>query len=176
MRKQPDFGKIYHDYFGNSPRKVTYDIRKGPNRYHDIVFFNSLVHDARFCPKDLTLHGKRLTIPIKRDCWEIPSVSYSPTSGEMYFVHSRIAIAPVLSITWEYKVGKPFGPAIEIELQDIWFDTQAINDETGQFPLILNGFDCKCTIQTVYNELSIRVSDLEVPFLRSKRKPAGNKK
>jgi hypothetical protein len=169
MRKQPDFDKVFRDYFGESPKKVTYVLRHGPDFYHDIVFLCTLVHDARFCPNDLTLRGTRLTIPIKRDCWEIPLVSYSLNSGEMYFVHSRITISPVLSITWEYNVRRSFGKDVEMELQDIWLNPD-IDCDTGQTSLTLAFFDCKCTIETIYNDLQLRVTDLEVPYLRSKKK------
>jgi hypothetical protein len=71
MKPQPDFPKLFFEYFGTKPRKVLYEIRQGPCRFHDLVFLNSLIHDATFHRKDARLSSERLTIPVDRDCWEL---------------------------------------------------------------------------------------------------------
>ena len=81
MKKQPDFRQLFYDYFGSNPKKVTYSIRTDSNRYHDLIFLKSLVHDARFKRNEIKLRGKRLIIPINRDCWELGFVKHEKSSA-----------------------------------------------------------------------------------------------
>ena len=48
MKKQPNFTKIFREYFGTTATKVRYSVRKDCNRIHDFVFLSSLVHDAMY--------------------------------------------------------------------------------------------------------------------------------
>lgn len=58
MRPQPDFTRLFFEHFGTRPRKVVYEMRQGAFRLHDLVFLESLIHDATFSGKDVRLSGE----------------------------------------------------------------------------------------------------------------------
>src|SRR5512136_2827545 len=98
MKRQPDFTEIFHGYFGSIPQKVTCRVHQDGDRFHDLVFLNSIIHDARFKIKNVKQKGRKLTIPIKRDRWEIPSVQRKKPRPhiELYVADSLMTISPVL--------------------------------------------------------------------------------
>jgi hypothetical protein len=173
MKRQPDFTQIFHDYFGSIPQKVTYTVRWGGNRFHDLVFLNSIIHDARFKVKNIKQKGKQLTIPINRDCWEIPSVHREKPKPhiELYVADSQLAIFPVLRIDWSYQHGIDFTDKTELWIQEIWLDRQS-DDETCN--LTIYGFDWKCVLQVDSDGLKIKLQDFEKPYLYSERHKKAN--
>jgi hypothetical protein len=91
---QPDFTKIFFDHFGGKPQKIRYELRLPPHLLRDLAFLTSLVHDARFQRKDIVYRGERLTIPINRDCWEIPITE----ENEFHIAESKLVFATVRAI------------------------------------------------------------------------------
>src|SRR5512139_4057654 len=97
--KQPDFTKIFADYFGAKPRKVIYELRPPPNFIHDLVFLSSLVHDATLKRSRIIIKGKSLIIPIMRDCWEL----YIHDKSELQTAKSILRFSPVADLEWIFK-------------------------------------------------------------------------
>jgi hypothetical protein len=98
MKKQPDFTQLFYEFFGNKPRKVQYEVRSGPCRYHDLVFLGSLIHDARFQRQKIQLRGTRLTILVNRDCWELgltPGEENGEKYSELHIADAALSISPV---------------------------------------------------------------------------------
>lgn len=50
---------------------LTYNLRDGANRKHDIIFLDSYIHDAILFLDNIVLKGDILTIPLERVCWEL---------------------------------------------------------------------------------------------------------
>jgi len=96
MRKQPEFGQMWADHFGNVPRKITYEVRDDNNGPHDFVFLSSLLHDARIVPERVKLRGNRLTIPLERDCWEVYR------GDRFYYTQAVLSVSPVQSVEWRF--------------------------------------------------------------------------
>ena len=169
MKKQPDFKKLFYDHFGGTPQKVTYSVRSDSNRFHDMVFLNSLIHDSRFKREKIQQRGTRLIIPINRDCWEIPLVHRDKPSrhSELHIANAQLTIAPVLQIAWSYRHGIKFLNKTELWIQNIWLNRQD-NEETAT--LALNGFDWNCALTVNTDNLVIKLQDLEIPCLFSKKK------
>ena len=168
MRKQPDFVELFRKHFGDTPSKVTYRVRQDSNRFHDLIFLTSLVHDARFNRKQVVLRGTRLVIPIERDCWELPHVQHSDTSGELHIARARLTISPVRHIEWQFQHKTDFSADTELWIQNVWIDRQATQaDDT--MPVVINGFTWKCILTVHEPDLTIRLQDLETPHLYSEK-------
>lgn len=167
MIKQPDFQKIFYNHYGGKiPRKINYEIREDSNRYHDLVFLNSFIHDARFKRNKILLHGKKILIPIERDCWELPSVEHSKTSAEMYLTLSNLIISPALSLKWKFNHRIEFTANTELWIQEIKIERLSYDDLTIQ----IIGFDWECDIETNDNNLKIKLIDLKIPYILMKKK------
>lgn len=168
MKKQPDFPELFRKHFGVKPSKVTYQVRQDSNRFHDLVFLNSLIHDARFKREQAVLRGKRLSISLERVCWELGTVENSDCA-ELHIAQARLTISPVLKIEWRFEEKTEFSSNTELWLQDIWLDRQATQaDDT--MPIVVNGFTWQCVLTVHEPDLKIRLQDLETPYLYSERK------
>lgn len=169
MKKQPDFKKLFHDHFGGVQQKVTYSVRSDSNRFHDMVFLNSLIHDSRFKVEKIQQRGTRLIIPINRDCWEIPLVHRDKPSpqSELHIANAQLTISPVVGITWSYRNGIKFSNKTELWIQEIWLDRQD-NDDIRT--LTLYGFDWQCAVNLKTENIMIKLQDLEIPYLYSRKR------
>lgn len=158
MMKQPDFQKLFFDHFGKVPRKVSYSVRQNSNRYHDLVFLSSLVHDARFRVPKVTLRGKRLFIPINRDCWELGTDRGGGTVG-LYTTDSHLTISPVLAVEWRFPHG------LQQEKQELWIANlwlnQPVENETRVF--VVEGHDWSCVVTLRDEDIRIKVTDAQTP-------------
>jgi hypothetical protein len=162
--KQPDFQKLFFDHFGRVPRRVVYSVRQDSNRYHDLVFLSSLIHDARFRASDAALHGKRLTISINRDCWELGFVKNTKGS-ELHVADSRMTISPVRSVEWRVSQGCKMDKT-EFWIGSVWLEQDTNGDARD---LVIDGHDWRCVVTLETEDIMIRLSDRETPFLYSTR-------
>lgn len=130
MRQQPDFNKVWRDYFGTKPRKVVYKVRDDHNSPHDFAFLNSLLHDARIIPEKVRWRGKQLTIPLERDCWEV-------YDGErLLYTRAVLSISPVESVEWRF-----FHPVFRDPGEEIW--VCFLNIVSGESPSRTLVIDCR---------------------------------
>src|SRR4051812_18405754 len=98
--RQPDFFQLFRETFAGPPRKIRYEIRTtDSNMYHDVVFLSSLIHDARFRLADVRLKRGRLTIPLERDCWEVP-LAEAGGRTEQHVARAELVIGPVVTSEW----------------------------------------------------------------------------
>ena len=162
MKKQPDFRQLFYDYFGSKPKKVTYSIRHDSNRYHDLIFLKSLIHDARFKRTDYKVRGKKLTIQLNRDCWELGFVEHN-ASSELHITNSRLSLSPVFDIEWRFCNG--FEITTESEL---WIHDVIIQRESFEIlKVVLEGDDWSLHMKASDDDFRLIVQDLEVPYLYS---------
>ena len=89
----PDFGMYFHT---DSPSPIDFTCRTPPNLFHDLVFLQSYIHDARFKVEKIRLRNKTLQIPMERDRWE----RYK-SLGKLESISCDLKISPVFSIDWE---------------------------------------------------------------------------
>ena len=68
--KQPDFSKVYLDYFGSEINKVRYEVRDYPYLPHDVQFVHGLIHDADFKLAEIEENENELTLILNRFCSE----------------------------------------------------------------------------------------------------------
>jgi len=185
MRRQPDFNRLWCEYFAGPPRKVTYEVRQGPNGHHDLVFLDSLVHEARFTCRRMRLRGKHLTIPIERDCWEM-GMDRDDGSCELYVAKARLTISPVLAIEWKFQHRTDFSPDEELWIGNLSLLERSAfspspcnelrwNPENGTAEekalLTIDGYSWQCLLAVNEDDLKFRLQDLEVPYLYSQRYP-----
>jgi hypothetical protein len=104
MKKQPDFKQLFYNYFGSKPKKVNYVVRSDSNRYHDLIFLNSLIHDSRFKRNNTKVYGKKLIIQLNRDCWELGFVKQNNNS-ELHIANSQLTISPFIELEWRFHNG-----------------------------------------------------------------------
>jgi hypothetical protein len=173
MKKQPDFTQLFYDYFGQIPRKVQYEVRQGPARYHDLVFLNSLLHDARFQREKIRLRGRRLSIPINRDCWELKYTDYEKDSvkyAELHIADALLVIAAIEKIQWTFDHNFDFAPDSELWIHSIWLERNSLQNDKMQ--VIIDGSDWECILTVDGDEFQIKLRDNEVPYLHSERHKA----
>jgi hypothetical protein len=163
---QPDFQKLFVDYFGKTPRKVVYTVRRDSNRGHDLIFLNSLIHDARFRMSDAIVRAKCLILPVQRDCWELGLVKHADCC-ELYTTESAITISPVRSVKWPSVRGRrPKG--LEFCINEGFCLGKSTDDETRA--LILDGQPGSCIITLLDDNITIRIEDRKIPSLDSAKK------
>jgi len=168
MKKQPDFADLFHKHFGDKPSKVTYVVRQDSNRFHDLIFLESLIHDARLKREQAVIRGTRLSMQIERDCWELDLIERADYA-EFYIAQARLTISPVFDIEWRFEHRVEFSPDTELWINDIWLERQAMQ-ENDVVPVVINGFAWQCILTVHEPELKIRLQDLETPYLRSEKK------
>jgi hypothetical protein len=161
MKEQPDFTKLFREFFGEIPKKATYHLRDGPNRIHDLVFLGSIIHDATFRQKDFLLRGTRLTIPIERDCWELLR---SNELNKLLVARSRLIVSPVNAIRWSFRHGAAIAPDDCLWIDHVWLDDRSKNPYDR---LIISGSAWDCAITANECDLAVRLEDAETPYLRS---------
>lgn len=166
MTKQPDFNKLFFDYFGRKTKKVTYELRLPPNLLHDLVFMSSLVHDARFHIKDIVIRGKKLTIPIERDCWELPKM---PETNELHVTRSRLVFTTVHDIRWEFKDISKASPDKELWIDYLYIDEDFRSDKSDYFTFTIAGDDWKLIFSLKEYDFTAKLQDEEAPYLYSER-------
>lgn len=59
---------------------LTYNLRDGANRKHDIIFLDSYIHDAILFLDNIVFKGGVLTIPLERICWELEDSNFETHS------------------------------------------------------------------------------------------------
>ena len=168
MKKQPDFTKIFLDFFGKKPRKVQYEVRSGPCCYHDLIFLRSLIHDARFKREKIQRRGNRVLIPINRDCWELgitPGESDGEKYSELHIADAVLTISQVKNIEWSFNHNIDCSPdtelwihAIRLESNDWRYDIESV---------VVDGKDWSCTLTLGEGDLQLKVKDIEIPYLYS---------
>ncbi|MHB9138940.1 MAG: hypothetical protein ACYC4Q_06015 [Victivallaceae bacterium] len=160
MKKQPDFNQIFYDYFGANPQKVAYSIRPDSNRYHDLTFIRSLIHDGKFKKNEIKILGKRLVIPINRDCWEL-----GLKDNELYIADSRLSISPVFDLEWNFTNEMEFNPDAELWIRDL--SIQRESDD--MLKIVLDGYVWSLQMKAFDDDFKMKLQDLEVPYLYSQK-------
>jgi hypothetical protein len=169
--RQPDFRALFYKYLSGKPRKVAYAVRPDSNCYHDLVFLASLIHDARFKRAGMHLAGKRLTIPINRDCWELGIVDRDG-GCDLYVADARLTISPVLAMAWRFGNGVDRSAKVERWINDFWLEHKALGDEASETrTVVIDGFGWQCRLKMPDDDLKIVLQDIEVPCLYSRRHP-----
>jgi hypothetical protein len=164
MKKQPDFSKIFFDYFGIKPHKVLYEVREEPNLLHDIVFLGSLIHDAEFKRKEVQLRGNKIIFPIKRDCFEFNNLNVAEKL--IYETNSLLAISPVDNVIWEFNNEVDFRNDKIIYLHHLYVDFLSHRRLGDKINIIFDGGYWKCRITILTNKFKITLKDLEMPSLK----------
>ena len=170
--RQPDFFRLFREAFAGPPKKVSYEARtNGSNMYHDVVFLSSLVHDARFRLADVRLKRGRLTIPLERDCWEIP-LAEAGGAREPHVARAELVIGPVVKSEWlsdplcdPERPGHPTGDGEEWLLY-LWVERPSFDaSDTGR--VIIKCAHSKWTLTVAEEGMIVRLRDLELPYLHS---------
>lgn len=164
MKNQPNFSKIFSDYFGTNPHKVLYEVREEPNLLHDIYFLGSLIHDAEFKRNKIQLKGKKIIIPIKRDCFEFSN--FNSKERVVYETNSLLSISPVKNIIWEFNNESEFEDDKIIYLHHLYIDFQSHKRLSDEINIIFDGEYWKGHITVVKSKLKIILKDLELPVIR----------
>lgn len=160
MSKQPDFNQIFYDYFGTKPRMVTYSIRSDSNRYHDLMFIKSLIHDGRLKRNGIKIIGKRLVIPINRDCWEL-----GLKDNELYIADSRLSISPFFDLEWNFTNGMDFDSDAELWIRDLSIQRES----DGMLKIVIDGYTWSLQMKAFDDNFKMKLQDLEIPYLYSQK-------
>ena len=170
MKRQPNFQKLFFDHFNGPPKKVTYEVRQDSNRYHDLVFLSSLIHDARLKLSDVVRQKKQVSISINRDCWELGIVKRNGI-GELYMANGKLTFSPAKSIQWHFQRKSKLDEE-ELWIGGIWLNRPSRNDLRS---LIIEGHGWDCEIILKDEDIRIVLEDIEVPYLYSQKEKSINK-
>ena len=102
IRPQPDFQALFFAHFGRTPRPHRYEVRFGTsNVYHDVIFLDSLVHDARLSRGSVRRQGRTVTIRLKRETWEVGTLVLKGAPA-LHQVGSSLKIKGVERVVWHF--------------------------------------------------------------------------
>lgn len=164
---QPDFGAAFNR---KSPSKLTWTIRSASNRLHDLIYFESYLHDARLKTAQTTLLRKALSIQVNRDCWELP-IKKHKRSQELYIANSLITLTNVSSYSWEFSEEQRLSAqrGEDLWISAVFFDEGLRHAEEIEC-LIFSGWRKTWRLKVFLNESStIKLRDLEIPYLWSEK-------
>lgn len=164
MKNQPNFSKIFSDYFGKIPRKVLYKVREEPNLLHDIVFLGSLIHDSEFKRNEIEQKGKKIIIPIKRDCFEFSN--FNLKKKLIYETNSLLSISPVKNIIWKFNSEVGFEDGKTIYLHHLYVDFLSYKRMSDEINITFDGGNWKGHITVLKSKLKIVLKDLEIPIIK----------
>ncbi|MCF6314003.1 MAG: hypothetical protein L3J39_16270 [Verrucomicrobiales bacterium] len=166
MNKQPNFQELFYQYFGSTPKKITYSIRSGANRLHDIIFLKSLIHDARFVRSRIEINEKRLMIPINRDCWELGIVKHEKKRGsELYVTDACLSVSPVADLEWSFNNEEDFNLDTELWISDLIVQKMSCELLKVRF----EGDFWSLSFTVPKNDFKMCIQDSEIPYLYSER-------
>ncbi len=163
---QPDFTKIFFEYFGGKPRKVRYELRHPPNFLHDLTFLSSLIHDAGFLLKDVVIKGRKLTIPIRRDCWEIPMTS----NYELHVATAKLVFATAQDVRWVFQDITKADPEQELSIDGLCINESFRSHTADRFDFTVLGHGWQLGFSLDKFAFMVRLQDNEIPYLFSERK------
>jgi hypothetical protein len=164
MKPQPDFTAIFFDYFGRSPKPVSYALRFDSSLLHDIQFMSSLLHDADIRPQTFLKRGKRLTIRLMRECWELPKVKRDG-AVHLHVVESTLVVSPAREAVWTLPHDCLQQGQQSFSMQQINIGLDYWDPEKSSFNLILQGPSWRCDIAIDSKSPLVRVRDVGVPRL-----------
>jgi hypothetical protein len=162
----PDFSVLFHC---PTVKPLRFRVRGGANFVHDIQFLSSYLHDARFTPAAVTRRGKKLLIPVHRDCWEF-GLTRRSESSELHTASSRFTISPVSSMRWEANDLSCLGREQWIEsiyLGSAHWETPEVSEIVISAPHA----QWKLCVSIADDFGDIRLNDLETPKLHSNQMP-----
>jgi hypothetical protein len=164
--KQPDFTKIFFDYFGGRPRKVRYELRFPPYFLHDLAFLNSLVHDASLFPRDVVLRGEKLTIPIERDCWEIPKAQ----GNELHIAKAKLVLQTVQDLRWVFEGIDKADPDQELSIDGLCINESYRSHTADRFDFTIIGHGWQLEFTLKQFDFIVKLQDVELPYLFSQKR------
>lgn len=162
MKPQPDFTSIFFDYFGRSPKPVSYALRFDSSLLHDIQFMSSLLHDADICPQMFLKRGKRLTIKFMRECWELPKIK-KDGAVHLHVVESTLVVSPAGEAVWSLPHDFLQQGQQTFSVQQISIGLDYWNPENNFFTLVLQGPSWRCDITVDSKSPLVRMRDVGVP-------------
>ena len=170
MTTQPDFQSLFFTALGGKPKKQKYRLRFDSNLLHDLQFLSSLVHDARLTTARVSLRGKRLVVPLHRDCWEYGL--QRPDGGtELRVADSALRLNPVEGVEWElphHLVNKDS----ELWLDSLYFATDYWQGNAPTWSLVLGGHDWLARVHFAADDPTVELTDRTVPQYWSERRGA----
>jgi hypothetical protein len=160
--KQPDFSHLFTKLFRSEPRRIKYEARQDSNLFHDMVFLDSLIHDARIQCNQLKQRGTKLTIPLERDCWELP-VKKDSIGVELFTAKATLSISPVLGILWTCN---QLNGLKENEI--LWINGISLNrKDFDQYDFLIYGKYWSLHLNIGCENTRICLQDIELPHLYS---------
>ena len=163
--KQPDFQRPFAE-LSKVPRRLRYELRPNSCFGHDLLYISSLIHDARLRPTDFHQRGKRVSLSIERDCWELPLKSHGD-STELHVSASRLSISPVNSVEWRFeRADNAAGSAGPLWIHGLYLAEDFHDLKQDAATLVVHGFSWQLRLGTD-KEPKVLLRDLTVPVLDS---------
>ncbi len=163
-KTQLDFSALFYESLGGSPEPVHYKLREGPCLPHDIVFLNSLIHDARVKNPGVDDSNGNLSIHVNRDCWEL-GYTRNQDGLELHIADALINIDGVISCRWILTDD----PIAEPWIDYLWFDRSYRSHDIANFQIFLVGEHWECSLVLDREAWSLEMRDQETPYLWSSR-------
>ena len=147
--------------------------RKGLGYVGDIQSLSGYLHDARFSADAVTKQGKKLSIVMERDCWEL-GFTRKAHSSELHIARSCRSITPVSHVRWEISDPRVFA-------KELWLESIYVGpchwEKSGASELVLSAphQSWRFCVFIADDFGRIRLDDLETPYLYSTNKASNLK-
>ncbi len=151
LDSQPDFSKLFLEYFAQIGPRVSYVLRRPPNIVHDGVFLSSLIHDARVVPSKCRRDGDTFTMLIDRDKWE----EYRSEEGNLDSCPSSLVVTAVENVEWSPQTD----PDEELWIDYLWIDESFRYHNGETFGVILAGDGWRLIITVRTDDVTLKLED-----------------
>lgn len=156
---QPDFQALFFAHFGRRPRPHRYKVRFGTsNVYHDVVFLDSLVHDARLSRGSVRRQGSTVTIRLERETWEVGTLVLKGAPA-LHHVGSFLKIKGVSRLGWRFANSRARAWS-ELSLRGAYLHPPS-NSEAYEF--ILDGYPWQLRLRLNEYQAGIVLQDTGTP-------------
>jgi hypothetical protein len=161
---QPDFSALFKT---DKIARLHFRVRPGACAVHDIQFLSSYLHDARFTAGSVTRRGKKVTIALQRDCWEL-GYTKGFRSSELHVARCRLTVTPVSALLWD--TSHHADPKRELMIESIYLGAAHWESEdASQLVLSAPHGGWKLTLAIADDIGDIRLDDLQRPYLYSEK-------
>ena len=161
--QQPDFSKIFADYFGGKPKRVVYRLRLDSNLLHDLQFISSLVSHATVFPRRSTTRGRKFLLRMYRECWEVPAQVIDEVCHP-YVADCELSVSPVHEVRWEIPHDIYLMAVEELCLHGVEIGSDYWDPARDTFSLTFRGDTWKCLV-TVGKGPKVVLHDKSTPVL-----------
>ena len=128
------------------------------NVYHDVIFLDSLVHDARLSRASVRRQGRTVTIRLDRETWEVGTLVLKGAPA-LHHVRSLLRVRGVERLGWHFanSRAKTWG---ELSLRGAYLQPPS---DSEAYEFVLDGYRWQLRLRLTEYQAGIVLEDMGTP-------------